>query len=59
MTETVQAYRCGPYSIVVVRGDDGELRAFQEERRVINMHRNLERWLDLPEAELMTGGETA
>ncbi len=28
-----------------------------EERRVINMHRNLERWLDLPEAELMTGGE--
>ena len=29
-----------------------------EERRVINMHRNLERYLDLPEAELMTGGET-
>ena len=27
-----------------------------EERRVINMHRNLERYLDLPEAERMTGG---
>jgi hypothetical protein len=29
-----------------------------EERRVINMHRNLERYLDLPEPERMTGGET-
>lgn len=29
-----------------------------EERRVINMHRNLERYLDLPEADRMTGGET-
>ncbi len=29
-----------------------------EERRVINLHRNLERYLDLPEADLMTGGET-
>ncbi|BBX48783.1 aromatic ring-hydroxylating dioxygenase subunit alpha [Mycobacterium cookii] len=28
-----------------------------EERRVINMHRNLERYLDLPADELMTGGE--
>lgn len=28
-----------------------------EERRVINMHRNLERCLDLPESERMTGGE--
>jgi choline monooxygenase len=28
-----------------------------EERRVINLHRNLERYLDLPEAERMTGGE--
>jgi phenylpropionate dioxygenase-like ring-hydroxylating dioxygenase large terminal subunit len=27
-----------------------------EERRVINMHRNLERCLDLPESERMTGG---
>ena len=27
-----------------------------EERRVINMHRNLERYLDLPESEQMTGG---
>ena len=27
-----------------------------EERRVINMHRNLERYLDLPESERMTGG---
>ena len=27
-----------------------------EERRVINMHRNLERYLDLPETERMTGG---
>jgi choline monooxygenase len=27
-----------------------------EERRVINTHRNLERYLDLPEAERMTGG---
>ncbi|HEY7052721.1 MAG TPA: aromatic ring-hydroxylating dioxygenase subunit alpha [Mycobacterium sp.] len=29
-----------------------------EERRVINTHRNLERYLDLPEADRMTGGET-
>ena len=29
-----------------------------EERRVINLHRNLERYLDLPESERMTGGET-
>jgi phenylpropionate dioxygenase-like ring-hydroxylating dioxygenase large terminal subunit len=29
-----------------------------EERRVINMHRNLERCLDLPESERMTGGES-
>jgi hypothetical protein len=29
-----------------------------EERRVINMHRNLERYLDLPECERATGGET-
>jgi choline monooxygenase len=28
-----------------------------EERRVINLHRNLERYLDLPEADRMTGGE--
>ena len=28
-----------------------------EERRVINMHRNLERYLDLPPSERMTGGE--
>jgi choline monooxygenase len=28
-----------------------------EERRVINMHRNLERYLDLPADERMTGGE--
>jgi choline monooxygenase len=27
-----------------------------EERRVINMHRNLERYLDLPASERMTGG---
>jgi choline monooxygenase len=27
-----------------------------EERRVINMHRHLERYLDLPESERMTGG---
>jgi hypothetical protein len=27
-----------------------------EERRVINMHRNLERYLDLPEAERMGDG---
>jgi choline monooxygenase len=30
-----------------------------EERRVINMHRNLERYLELPESERVTGGETA
>jgi choline monooxygenase len=29
-----------------------------EERRVINMHRNLERYLDLPASERMTGGAT-
>ena len=29
-----------------------------EERRVINMHRNLERYLGLPESERITGGET-
>jgi choline monooxygenase len=29
-----------------------------EERRVINLHRNLERYLDLPKSERMTGGET-
>src|SRR6202021_4175606 len=29
-----------------------------EERRVINLHRNLERYLALPESERMTGGET-
>jgi choline monooxygenase len=28
-----------------------------EERRVINTHRNLERYLDLPQCERMTGGE--
>jgi hypothetical protein len=28
-----------------------------EERRVINMHRNLERYLDLPVSERMTGGD--
>lgn len=28
-----------------------------EERRVINLHRNLERYLDLPESERMTGGD--
>ena len=27
-----------------------------EERRVINMHRNLERYLDLPESERISGG---
>ncbi len=27
-----------------------------EERRVINMHRNLERYLDLPEPERISGG---
>ncbi|BBZ14758.1 aromatic ring-hydroxylating oxygenase subunit alpha [Mycobacterium branderi] len=30
-----------------------------EERRVINMHRNLERYLDLPTSDRMTGGEPA
>lgn len=30
-----------------------------EERRVINMHRNLERYLDLPESDRMNGGEPA
>jgi phenylpropionate dioxygenase-like ring-hydroxylating dioxygenase large terminal subunit len=29
-----------------------------EERRVINMHRNLERYLDLPDSSRVTGGET-
>jgi phenylpropionate dioxygenase-like ring-hydroxylating dioxygenase large terminal subunit len=28
-----------------------------EERRVINLHRNLERYLDLPDEQRMTGGE--
>ncbi len=28
-----------------------------EERRVINMHRNLERYLDLPESERMIGSD--
>ena len=28
-----------------------------EERRVINMHRNLERYLELSEPERVTGGE--
>ena len=27
-----------------------------EERRVINLHRNLERYLDLPEHEQISGG---
>jgi choline monooxygenase len=27
-----------------------------EERRVINMHRNLERYLDLPQSQQMSGG---
>jgi len=35
------------------------LRLSNEERRVINMHRNLERYLDLPEADRMTGGGEA
>jgi choline monooxygenase len=26
---------------------------------VINMHRNLERYLELPESDRMTGGETS
>lgn len=30
-----------------------------EERRVINMHRNLERYLELPESARMIGGEKA
>ena len=30
-----------------------------EERRLINTHRNLERYLDLPESERMTGGQPA
>lgn len=29
-----------------------------EERRIINMHRNLERHLDVPESDRMTGGDT-
>lgn len=29
-----------------------------EERRIINMHRNLERYLDVPEQDRMTGGDT-
>ena len=28
-----------------------------EERRVINVHRNLERYLDLPESERISGGD--
>ena len=30
-----------------------------EERRVINMHRNLERYLDLPESERISGPSTS
>jgi phenylpropionate dioxygenase-like ring-hydroxylating dioxygenase large terminal subunit len=30
-----------------------------EERRVINLHRNLERYLELPDSDRMTGGETS
>jgi choline monooxygenase len=30
-----------------------------EERRVINMHRNLERYLDLPDSERISGGVDA
>ena len=30
-----------------------------EERRVINMHRNLERYLGLPQSDRITGGETS
>jgi choline monooxygenase len=30
-----------------------------EERRVINTHRNLERYLGLPESERITGGEAS
>jgi choline monooxygenase len=30
-----------------------------EERRVINMHRNLDRYLDLPESDRVTGGEAS
>ena len=30
-----------------------------EERRVINMHRNLERYLDLPESERISGGDVS
>ena len=29
-----------------------------EERRIINLHRNLEQYLDLPESQRITGGET-
>ena len=29
-----------------------------EERRVINTHRNLDRYLELPESDRITGGET-
>ncbi len=29
-----------------------------EERRIINMHRNLERYLELPESECITGRQT-
>ena len=29
-----------------------------EERRVINLHRNLDRYLDLPESDCVSGGET-
>ena len=34
------------------------LRLSNEERRLINMHRNLERYLELPESERVAGGET-
>ncbi|MCT7662127.1 aromatic ring-hydroxylating oxygenase subunit alpha [Mycobacterium deserti] len=30
-----------------------------EERRVINLHRNLDRYLDLPDSDRITGGESA
>ena len=30
-----------------------------EERRVINLHRNLDRYLGLPESERISGGEPA
>lgn len=35
-----------------------DLTLSNEERRVINMHSNLERYLHLPESQCMTGGQT-